>query len=1356
MKTTIPPNECQTKHLPNFWAKRIDIESPTGFCGRLRHSLVGIAADGLLACRRRGSITTICAAVILTTLCMHSRAADTVKLDGREVRTDKVLVKWKVADQQARSARNFSSATEDTVLSKIEGVSAVNEFTALPGLGVIELATGDAARTAAFQKGAAEAEFEAVQRLKKQIAELEATGLFEYVEADGVLHALNAPNDAAFNDGTLWALRNTGQSGGVAGADIRATAAWDVTTGSSDVIVAVIDTGIRYTHQDLAANMWRNPGEIAGNGRDDDGNGYVDDVHGINAINNSGDPMDDNSHGSHCAGTIGAVANGSGPHVGVAWNVRLMALKFLAANGSGSTSAAVTCINYAVSKGAHILSNSWGGGGFSSALRDAITTANQRGILFVAAAGNSGTDNDVNPSYPANYDVANVVSVAATDRRNTLASFSNYGRDSVDLGAPGVEIYSCTAASNTSYDVFNGTSMATPHVAGVAALVKARFPTATASEIKSKILGTVTPLASLAGRTLTGGLLNADAAVRAAADGVLEINASPAALPLPAGESVLMRVSVTDMSPVLGASVNARFGSNSSVTLRDNGSSPDETANDGIYSANMPVPTGVSTVQLTVNATASGKQPATRTFDFAVASRPANDNFANRLVLTAGSVRTEGSNLNATRENAEPRQPSVSGDATVWWSWLAPSSGEVTISTAGSNFDTTLAVYSGDALGQLAPLGANDDSAGVTSSVTFTAQQGMRYAIQVSGYASGTGNIVLNYPSPAGAGAPVIVEEPAPVSVLVGSPFNIRVVATGATSYQWFKDSQAISGATNSVYDVAQSRLTDDGFYRVSASNGSGSATSREVRVAINPVVVNPSSDNFASRLLLSGSTGRTTADNSSATGEAGEPNHANVSSPLNSLWFAWQAPADGDLVIDTVGSNFDTTLAVYLGTAVSALTPVASNDDAEGRQSRVQFKVAAGTTYMIAVDGYSSRTGNIILNHSFTPSADGGTPNDNFADRSAMQPNQNYNSSNENATGESGEPNHHGVSAPLNSVWWQWTAPGNGAAEIATTGSDFDTTLAAYTGTALNSLTAVASNDDYDGVQSRIRFQVRAGERYMIAVDGYSSARGNVQLRMSFDPSFNYRQRPDFDGNGRADLLWQNSTTGQVAAWLRGQAGGFTGVYMGVASASWIMAGFGDFNNDGQADLLWRNRTTGQTAAWIMNGTRYVRSAVIANVSKDWEISAVGDFNGDGQSDILWRRTSDGLLAQWIMNGTAYQSARYVGQMRDPNWQIVGTGDFDGLGPCDDIVWHNRSNGTLAVWNMNGTSMVSGRYIGILSDLNWSVNGIADFNGDDRPDILWYNRVTGATAAWHMVNQQYAGSSYLTTAPAGWILRNK
>lgn len=329
-----------------------------------------------------------------------------------------------------------------------------------------------------------------------------------YAQQDYVLTASIAPpNDPGFTQ--LWGLHNTGQTGGTADVDIDALEAWDVATNANSVVVAVLDTGIDFTHPDLAANMWVNAAEASGRaGVDDDGNGYIDDVHGYDFVNNDGVPMDDQGHGTHVAGTIGAVGNNGIGSTGVAWNVQLMGLKFLNSSGSGYTSDAVRALQYAARMGVQVVNASFGGGGFSQAMYDAIRAFGNQGGIFVAAAGNEATNNDVTPSYPANYDLPNVISVAASDSRDRLASFSNYGT-SVDIAAPGVSIYS-TLPSNR-YGSYNGTSMAAPHVAGAAALIKAARPDWTSNQIISALYSSADPVLTSSTRY---GRLNLNQAIR--------------------------------------------------------------------------------------------------------------------------------------------------------------------------------------------------------------------------------------------------------------------------------------------------------------------------------------------------------------------------------------------------------------------------------------------------------------------------------------------------------------------------------------------------------------------------------------------------------------------------------------------------------------------------------------------------------------------------------------------------------------------------------------------------------------------------------------------------------------------------
>ncbi|MCX6356519.1 MAG: S8 family serine peptidase [Candidatus Aureabacteria bacterium] len=337
------------------------------------------------------------------------------------------------------------------------------------------------------------------------IAEYARTGgsLIEYAEPNYILNADAIPNDPEFSK--LYAMKNTGQNGGTAGADIDAEGAWDLATGDS-VVVAVIDTGVDYTHPDLAANIWANGNEIPGNGIDDDGNGYVDDVRGWDFKNNDNDPFDDHSHGTHCAGTIAAVGNNGVGVAGVCWHAKIMPIKFLGADGSGTVADAAKAIHYAALMGARVMSNSWGGGGFSQTLKDAIEEAYAAGALYVAAAGNSGGNNDLAPHYPSSYECANVVAVAATDNNDALADFSCYGAVSVDIGAPGVGILSTVPGGG--YASYSGTSMATPHVAGAAALLLARAPGMSVTDVRAALLQGAEPVSSLDGKVASGGRLN--------------------------------------------------------------------------------------------------------------------------------------------------------------------------------------------------------------------------------------------------------------------------------------------------------------------------------------------------------------------------------------------------------------------------------------------------------------------------------------------------------------------------------------------------------------------------------------------------------------------------------------------------------------------------------------------------------------------------------------------------------------------------------------------------------------------------------------------------------------------------------
>jgi subtilisin family serine protease len=339
----------------------------------------------------------------------------------------------------------------------------------------------------------------------------------EYVEPNYYVHACATPNDTYF--GLQWGLHNTGQTinndPGTADADIDAPEGWDLFTGDPDFVISIIDTGTQYSHLDLAANMWTNPGETAGNGIDDDGNGYVDDTRGWDFYNDDNNPDDSDGHGTHTAGTVGAVSNNGRGVAGVAWYCKLMPLRFIGPYG-GSTSDAILAVEYAADKGVKISNNSWGGGGYSSSLYNAINASKSVGHIFVAAAGNNGSNNDTSPFYPASYNLDNIISVAATNNDDGLASFSNYGATTVDLGAPGVNIASTYKGGG--YAWASGTSMAGPHVAGVTALVYAQNSGWTYSEVRARVFDTVRTVSALNGKCATGGVVNLAAALSASSN----------------------------------------------------------------------------------------------------------------------------------------------------------------------------------------------------------------------------------------------------------------------------------------------------------------------------------------------------------------------------------------------------------------------------------------------------------------------------------------------------------------------------------------------------------------------------------------------------------------------------------------------------------------------------------------------------------------------------------------------------------------------------------------------------------------------------------------------------------------------
>jgi len=520
---------------------------------------------------------------VLSSLTLVALLVGSVGFESQRARAQSAITSGFVPGQLiVRFTAGDAGAALQELLAKLGGTETMH-FATVDNLFMVSLPTGVDVMTAA-----------------ERARELPTVA---YAEPNYVLRTSATPNDPRFVDAGLWGLNNAGLSGGTPGVDIDAVAAWNMTTGSRDVVVAVIDTGIDYSHPDLAANMFRS-GDCTVNGVDDDGNGYVDDCHGIDTANHDADPMDDHNHGTHTAGTIGAVGNNGVGVSGVNWRVQLMACKFLAAGGSGSTADAVTCLDYVADmkdRGVNIVAtnNSWGGGGFSQALYDAIDGQRQRGILFIAAAGNGGSDavgddNDVTPTYPANYDLPNVLTVASTTRTDTRSTFSNYGQRTVHLGAPGSSVLSTTRGN--TYSVFSGTSMATPHVTGVAALLKAQSPGRDWIAIRNLILAGGEATAAMHGKTVSGRRLSAFGALSCSNTTLFSrLKPSLSTVSGVVGRPVAVSALHINCAAGAGATVTVAVSDGSALVLRDNGVVPDQVAGDGVFSANfvpLSVPSG--------------------------------------------------------------------------------------------------------------------------------------------------------------------------------------------------------------------------------------------------------------------------------------------------------------------------------------------------------------------------------------------------------------------------------------------------------------------------------------------------------------------------------------------------------------------------------------------------------------------------------------------------------------------------------------------------------------------------------------------------------------------------------------------
>ena len=892
-----------------------------------------------------------------------------------------------------------------------KGLAMSREYSLVPGLCLLSAPAGlvlgqaQPGQSVAVQKG---------QALKGLIQDLEGSGLFEYVEPDYIWQASRMPTDTDFHNGRLWGLNNI-----AFGVDIDPEKAWNITTGSRDVIVGVLDTGVLYSHNELTNQMWKNPGEVPGDEIDNDENGYVDDVYGMNALSDGGDPLDDEGHGTHVAGTIAAAANDGNPVVGVAWDVRIMGLKVLGPLG-GTSSDIMQGFEYGVKHGCKVINASLGGGARSQTMFEAIARAQRQGVLLVAAAGNSGVDTDIFAHYPSNYDLDNVISVAAIDRYGELAVFSNYGGRTVDIAAPGVDILSLGIDDNGDYQENSGTSMAAPHVAGVAALVYSAFPNASAEEVRNQIISSAVPVDAFSTRLVSSGRLSASGTFDISPDNLLEMTVSPPSQSaLQTGSAVTVIVRVTDVFGITNAIVEGTTPEGA-ISFRNDGVAPDVLENDALYTAELTMPEEPGEYVFSLQAEAPEKEYVAEEVRYHVVEPPGNDDFALSFKLPAEGT-SQPFEVNDTRfatiecadENGqrcecernededvvdegqcarvEPFHADVNdSDHSLWWTWTAIEDGEAFLDTVGSQYDTVIAVYTGNELAGLTPVASaigpvDPNEMGDHAQLKFSTVQGQPYRIAVAGTSeeeSGTLRFRLTPNGSTDSTAPgVVIHSPAsginsPEKriELSGAVFDPSPNASGVERVHIRREGEVSSwgatGTTEWTYSVPL--LSERNVIEVTAVDFAGNVSETKT-VEVNYFASGPSNNHFFNAELLDQISGEVRADIREADKQTGEPQHAGNRGGA-SVWYAFTPSEDGELELEILRADFDTLLAVYTGEKVTKLQHVASNDDVDPDdpdrrgKSAISQAVRADVQYWIALDGYPGDLGVADMRYAFTP----------------------------------------------------------------------------------------------------------------------------------------------------------------------------------------------------------------------------------------------------------------------------------------------------------------------------------------------------------------------------------------------------
>ena len=979
----------------------------------------------------------------------------------------------------------------------------------------------------------------ASDRLSQRLALSRAAKVREFKHLPLLVMELNAAQlKAAAKAGeTLWLVRDRihrpslEQSVPLVESNLVQTQGFD----GSGQVVAVLDTGVDADHPFLSPRV---VAEACFSSNSASSSSVCPNGQASQTGAGAAEPcsVDGCSHGTHVAGI--SAGNGSG-FTGVAPGAGIIGVQVFSQFNSSSdclpspapctgafTSDIIAGLEFVLSQANALniaaVNMSLGGGSFTSfcdsdPTKAAIDALRAAGIVSVVASGNEGQTNAI--SSPAC--VSSAVSVGSTTKQDGVSSFSN-SASFLTLLAPGSSINS--SVNGGGFSAFSGTSMAAPHVAGAMALLRSASPTASVESMIAALTATGLPVTDNR---------NGIAKPRIRIAQALNVLSDPV-------DADLM-VAPTDGFAASGPPGGPFEPASLVYTLSNSGSEP---LNFSVVSAESwvsvqpatgSIAPGAST-SVTVGLSAEANQlfPGTygtsilfdnlaglegdtlRAVNLTVQGAGAvNDKFSNSILLTAASGSTVGSTVGAGKEAGEPNHGNNPGGASIWWQWVAPASGTLTIDTNGSSFDTTLGVYTGSSLATLASVGQNDDGGeGTRSRLEFPVTVGTNYFIAVDGFRSfgspapDVGNVALNW---------LFAEDGASTGQLAISPIA-EFVTTGPLGGPFTPTSTIYTLTNTSAGPIDFDVITNGAFFDVDRTAGQldpGESTTLTLTInaragdlgpgtTVGSLIVNGISrsvvasviadgtalDSFSDRVTISSALPATLlSTNTGASKETGEPDHGGNSGGA-SVWWTLTPATDGFVIADTVGSNFDTLLGVYQGSAVNQLQLVAENDDSSGLQSAVAFQVQAGQSYAIAVDGFAGATGSITLN---LEQLDAIAPGDNFADAQSISGRLSLNNTIA-ATSEAGEPVHADVGGGK-SVWWRWQSSGGENITVDTFGSNFDTVLAVYTGDSLATLNLVDANDDTNSLQSQVSFTAAPATTYFIAVDGFGGAAGAVQL---------------------------------------------------------------------------------------------------------------------------------------------------------------------------------------------------------------------------------------------------------------------